>query len=171
MTGEGTTNHRPRRSCRGDLLALHVHEHAKRGHVKLVKDIVPVDEQLGDPGKFDLKIDGEGSYDATKTDAGDGDSVSATVPNGNVDLSETAGTDTEPERLHHELPVRERRAGGAGHGDGTVIEDLAVTAGRPLDLHAANERKKGRLSSSSTSSRSPTRAVRPLDRWSAGLTT
>ena len=47
----------------------------KSGHVKLVKDIVPVDEQLGDPGKFDLHIDGEGAYDASKTDAGDGDSV------------------------------------------------------------------------------------------------
>ena len=28
----------------------------------LVKDIVPVDAQLGDPGKFDLEIDGEGDY-------------------------------------------------------------------------------------------------------------
>ena len=66
----------------------------KSGHVKLVKDIVPVDEQLGDPGKFDLHIDGEGAYDATKTDAGDGDSVELTVPNGDVDLSEAAGTGT-----------------------------------------------------------------------------
>ena len=48
--------------------------------MKLVKDIVPVDEQLGDPGKFDLNIDGEGGYDATKANAGDGDSVELDVP-------------------------------------------------------------------------------------------
>ena len=62
--------------------------------MKLVKDIVPVDEQLGDPGRFDLHIDGEGAYDASRTDAGDGDSVSLTVPNGDVNLDEAAGTDT-----------------------------------------------------------------------------
>ena len=66
----------------------------KKGTVKLVKDIVPVDEQLGDPGKFDLTIDGQGSYGATKSDAGDGDSVTATVPTGDVDLCEAAGTNT-----------------------------------------------------------------------------
>ena len=37
-----------------------------KGQVTLVKDIVPVFEQLGDPGKFDLNIDGEGAYDATR---------------------------------------------------------------------------------------------------------
>ena len=62
--------------------------------MKVVKDIVPVDEQLGDPGKFDLAIDGEGGYDASKDEAGDGDSVQLTVPNGPVDLSESADGET-----------------------------------------------------------------------------
>ena len=94
MSGEGTTitglDVKP-----GDAWTCTFTNTRKRGHVKLVKDIVPVDEQLGDPGKFDLKIDGEGGYDATKANAGDGDFVERNVPNGNVSLSETAGTDTD----------------------------------------------------------------------------
>ena len=50
----------------GDVWTCTFTNTRKGGHVKLVKDIVPVNEQLGDPGKFDLNIDGEGAYDATK---------------------------------------------------------------------------------------------------------
>ena len=80
----------------------------KHGDVKVIKDIVPVDGQLGDPGKFDLHIDGEGAYDATKTDAGDGDSVERTVPNGGVNVSEAAGTRTSLSD-YRRLQLRERR--------------------------------------------------------------
>ena len=73
--------------------------------MKLVKDIVPVDEQLGDPGKFDLNIDGEGGYDASKSDAVDGDSVELTVPNGSVDSERGRGHGHEPGRLHERLLV------------------------------------------------------------------
>ena len=73
----------------------------------LVKDIVPVDEQLGDPGKFDLHIDGEGAYDASKDEAGDGDSVVARRSRpATVDLAETADDETRPRRLHqHATPA------------------------------------------------------------------
>ena len=50
----------------GDVWTCTFTNTRKGGHVKLVKDIVPVNEQIGDPGKFDLKIDGEGGYDASR---------------------------------------------------------------------------------------------------------
>ena len=114
----------------------------KSGHVKLVKDIVPVDEQLGDPGKFDLNIDGEGAYDATKSDAGDGDSVELTVPNGNVDLAEAAGTGTS---LGDYTSSYSCTAEGhdAVTGSGTSIDDLLVAAGDDWTCVLRNERKPG----------------------------
>ena len=104
--------------------------------MKLVKDIVPVDEQLGDPGKFDLNIDGEGAYDATKTDAGDGDSVELTVPNGYVDLSEAAGTGTS---LSDYTSSYSCTAEGhdAGHRLGHLDRRSARRRRRRLDLRPA----------------------------------
>ena len=67
---------------------------ASRATVTVAKVIVAVDQQLGDPGKFDLDIDGEGAHDKTLEDAVDGSSTSLVVPAGPVDFSEAAGTDT-----------------------------------------------------------------------------
>ena len=114
----------------------------KKGSVKLVKDIVPVDEQLGDPGKFDLTIDGQGSYGATKSDAGDGDSVTATVPTGDVDLSEVAGTNTSLSDY-----TSTYSCSAPGHtdvtGSGIAISDLAVASGDSWVCTITNTRKKG----------------------------
>src|SRR4029453_12188541 len=59
----------------GDVWTCTFTNTRKGGHVRLVKDIVPVNEQIGDPGRFDLAIDGEDGYDAAKDEAGDGDFV------------------------------------------------------------------------------------------------
>ncbi len=118
-----------------------------KGHVKLVKDVVPVDEQLGDPGKFDLAIDGEGDYDATKDEAGDGDSVERDVPNGPVDLSESADDETSLgdyissfECVNNAVTESEPVS-----GSGTVISDLPVRAGDDWTCTLRNERKKGKV--------------------------
>ena len=113
--------------------------------MKLVKDIVPVDEQLGDPGKFDLNIDGEGAYDATKTDAGDGDSVELTVPNGNVDLAEAAGTATSLSDYTStytctNLALDNTTSRSAATG--ISIADLPVSAGDDWRCVLRNERKQ-----------------------------
>ena len=132
----------------GDVWTCTFTNTRKGGHVKLVKDIVPVNEQLGDPGKFDLNIDGEGAYDATKTDAGDGDFVERNVPNGNVTLSEAAGTDTELS----DYTTTYSCANGADEqgeplsGEGTSIEGLAVAQGDDWTCTLRNERKKGKVS-------------------------
>ena len=57
--------------------------------------IIAVDQQLGDPGKFDLNIDGEGAHDKTLEDAVNGSSTSLAVPGGPVAFSEDAGTAPE----------------------------------------------------------------------------
>ena len=114
--------------------------------MKLVKDIVPVSEQLGDPGKFDLHIDGEGAYDASKTDAVDGDSVELTVPNGSVDLSEAAGTGTS---LGDYTSAYSCTAQGhdAVSGSGTSISDLplprAMTGPARLRTRVRGSREAG----------------------------
>ena len=125
----------------GDSWVCTITNTRKKGSVKLVKDIVPVDEQLGDPGKFDLTIDGQGSYGATKSDAGDGDSVTATVPTGDVDLSEVAGTDTSLSDY-----TSTYSCSAQGHtditGSGTSIADLPVADGDSWVCTLTNTRKK-----------------------------
>ena len=120
----------------------------KSGQVTLVKDIVPVDEQLGDAGKFDLQIDGEGGYDATKDEAGDGDSVQLTLPNGPVDLSESADGETS---LSDYVTSYDCANGAEGNedepvsGEGTAISDLPVSAGDDWTCTFTNTRKSGRV--------------------------
>ena len=97
--------------------------------MKLVKDIVPVDEQLGDPGKFDLNIDGEGAYDADeerrRSTATRSSSPSRTAPSTSA---EAAGTGTS---LGDYTSAYSCTAEGhdAVTGSGTSISDLAVAAG------------------------------------------
>ena len=119
----------------------------KGGQVTLVKDIVPVDEQLGDAGKFDLQIDGEGGYDATKDEAGDGDSVARTVPNGTVDLSETADGETSLDDYVTTYSCVNDAAEGSEPitGSGTVVADLPVAAGDDWTCTLRNERKQGKV--------------------------
>ena len=114
----------------------------KSGTVKVVKDIVPVDEQLGDPGRFDLAIDGEGGYDASKDEAGDGDSVQLTVPNGPVDLSESADGETSLSDYVTSYTCTSEGDDPVS-GQGTSIDNLPVTAGDDWTCTFTNTRKSG----------------------------
>ena len=120
----------------------------KRGDVKVIKHIVPVDGQLGDPGRFDLHIDGEGAYDATKDEAGDGDSVERTVPNGGVDVSETADGETslsDYTSAYSCVNVAEGSQDAPVSGDGTSLSGLDVTSGDKWECTFTNTRKQGHV--------------------------
>ena len=112
--------------------------------MKLVKDIVPVDEQLGDPGKFDLNIDGEGGYDATKSDAGDGDCVELDRPQRQRQPRRGRRHRHQPERLHQHLQLHNlrRQHGRAGQRLGHLVIELPVSAGDDWRCVLRNERKQ-----------------------------
>ena len=67
---------------------------------------------LGDPGRFDLEIDGEGAYDESMQDAVNGDSIAINVPNGSASTGEAGGhrrrASSDYDRVYE---LRQRRAG------------------------------------------------------------
>ena len=142
VTGEGTTITNLV-VAEGDEWHCTFTNTRKKGTVKLVKHIVPVATQLGDPGKFDLAIDGEGAYDGSKDEAGNGDSVTVTVPNGLVDLSETADDETNLGDY-----LSSYRCEADGHdpitGEGTLDQRPAGHRGRRVDLHLHQHAQAGR---------------------------
>ena len=78
--------------------------------VKLVKDIVPVDAQLGDPGKFDLSIDGEGGSTAPRMRPAAATQSRVTVPNGTRRPTESADGETSLNDYASQLPLRRPKA-------------------------------------------------------------
>src|SRR5205085_3287309 len=95
--------------------------------------------------KFDLHIDGEGAYDAIKTDAGDLDSVQATVPSGPVSLFEAAGTNTSLGDYVSSYLCANFAPGSNDapiSGDGTSIPGLVVSDGDDWRCTLRNERKQ-----------------------------
>ena len=105
----------------------------RTGRIRVVKDIVPVDGQLGDPGKFDLQVDGA----TVRSDAADGDgSTFVTKPTGSHNVGELGGTGYVAGRLRRLCGVRrsERRS-GLDERIGPVVADARRRQGRHLHDH------------------------------------
>jgi uncharacterized repeat protein (TIGR01451 family) len=143
----------------GDSWSCTITNTRKKGTVTLKKTVVPVDPQKGDPGRFDLTIDGEGSYDKTAENQGDGGSVTLEVPTGPVDLSEAGGDDPATAlgdyRTTYECVDATVRDEGqvdrqalqqvALTGDGTSIDDLLVGENESWECTFTNTRKSGTI--------------------------
>ena len=105
----------------------------RTGRIRVVKDIVPVDGQLGDPGKFDLQVDGS----TVRSDAGDGDgSTFVTKPTGSHSVGELGGTGTSLADYDASVACADAdRRTGLDERIGPVVADARRRQGRDLHDH------------------------------------
>jgi hypothetical protein len=103
------------------------------GKLTVAKDLVPND----DPGLFDLRIES----DVVKADASDGDSGSKTLPTGDYDVSELAGTGTSLAKYDSKVSCDN----GQGDDPATSLAKVHVTKGSDITCTFTNTRRTGKL--------------------------
>ena len=111
----------------------------RTGRIRVVKDIVPVDGQLGDPGKFDLQVDGS----TVRSDAGDGDgSAFVTKPTGSHSVGELGGTGTSLADYDASSPAPIQN-GAPVSTSASAPWSLTLAAGKDVTCTITNTRKRG----------------------------
>ena len=113
----------------------------RTGRIRVVKDIVPVDGQLGDPGKFDLQVDGS----TVRSDAGDGDGSSfVTKPTGSHSVGELGGTGTSLTDYDASVSCADQN-GAPVSTSASAPWSLALAAGKDVTCTITNTRKRGHV--------------------------